>query len=706
MRINFADTPGQRRFRKDSSSPFHNLSPNGSGSYYDGAVVVFDAAKPETFDSVKKIWLPQVQKLIKSNEAPVILLANKTDGDVPRSSSEVTDDRFTNLNIDSVVKLFETSAENDDDVTMAFETLIDHCLAVSLGSSRSFRFEAGLDIGDENQRFDQAEDFDDGDNSPLRNSFRPEAPPRVDPLEWAAAKKMAVLKAKALKGTPEATKEPGEFTFSPRLVSKPQESNAKSSDQRRRQRTRRQQARMTPKHRKHRVVLVSGDAHPGQDVRTEPVSSSSSSQSSSSSPSSTSLTPGGSPRKSKTKEMPIEEAYEQNLITGAQYQRLLFRNKPTVLVREIAETSSNALTALKSRMKNKRIPGDNPASVSRGETSSTVHASGPASPRPEIVNGRDVSIEDAFERGLISGREYEQRLNGNEATVRVSETAWLEADKKWTQLEQQKEAKKKRSPAESHDAQAQPSGPDVSIEDAFVRKLITAKEYKSHLDSGTVTVRVSEEEWREAEKKMQEAQTLKSEEEESPEKLQNAPSPIATKGIDVSIENAWERALITTKEYDSYLEQGVATIQVPEEEWRQSHNQGLRKEHGLQPDEVVESPQQETARETAPERPDTRFRAMKSVLLNPARIENRIATLESKKEYAVNSEDFGLASSLKKELTSLRGIQLETRRNDEVQLSLATTTPHPPNAAMSTQQQGRLFSPARRIVGTPSRPEF
>ena len=169
---------------------------------------------------------------------------------------------------------------------------------------------------------------------------------------------------------------------------------------------------------------------------------------------------------------------------------------------------------------------------------------------------------------------------------------------------------------------------------------------------------------------MQEAQTLKSEEEESPEKLQNAPSPIATKGIDVSIENAWERALITTKEYDSYLEQGVATIQVPEEEWRQSHNQGLRKEHGLQPDEVVESPQQETARETAPERPDTRFRAMKSVLLNPARIENRIATLESKKEYAVNSEDFGLASSLKKELTSLRGIQLETRRNDEVQLSL------------------------------------
>ena len=105
MRINFADTPGQRRFRKDSSSPFHNLSPNGSGSYYDGAVVVFDAAKPETFDSVKNIWLPQVQKLIKSNEAPVILLANKTDGDVPRSSSEVTDDRFTNLNIDSVVKL-------------------------------------------------------------------------------------------------------------------------------------------------------------------------------------------------------------------------------------------------------------------------------------------------------------------------------------------------------------------------------------------------------------------------------------------------------------------------------------------------------------------------------------------------------------------------------------------------------------------------
>ena len=717
------DTPGQERFRKDPSSPFHNLSPSGKGGYYDGAVVVFDATKPDTLDAVKSTWLPAVQRLLKWDEAAVVLLANKTDGEVQRSSPEVTDARLEKLQLDGVVQLFETSALNDDDITPAFETLVDHCLAASLGSSRSYRFEAGLDVEEDRGFSFSGTDHvvDDGGLTSPTNSFRPEAPPRIDPREWADAKKMAVMKAKAMKDTPEASRDPTQYTFSPRLVSKPPERRpAKGAtsghDQKRKQRARRGQAQKSPTSRRNRVVLVSsGEAHARHlqdasldDSTSSPSSSSSSSSSSSPLPPSASSSNSSPRRKSKTREMPIEEAYEQNLITGAQYQRLLFRNKQTVLVREIMENSSTELRALKNRMKSKRVldeeqgdpPEKEPSSEGAAPTEGTDSHKSPSG-KATIVHGRDVTIEDAFERGLISAREYETRLNGPVATVRVEEEEWRIAEANLTRSQRERDFEKNKDDGGSsigvENTNDLPAGPDISIEDALMHGVITGKEYQARLERGIDKIRVGEAEWRKAERDYEQSQSQKESAGNEPQKNLdvNAAAARVTDGKDVSIEDAWERGLIKTKEYDSYLEQGVAMIQVSEVDWEHSRPQGLAcKEPGLQLEEAA-TPQEGPLDPTSG-RQDTRFQAIKSALLNPARIVARIEMLEREKIHAVTNEDFGLASSLKKELATVRGIQLGNERSTAT-LQLQSPHPHPPESfprsrAMSPGMQGRSFA--------------
>ncbi len=672
--LRFADTPGQKRFRRDPS--FHNLSPGGKGEYYDGAMIVFDATNPASYDSVKNMWLPTAKKLLKPNRGAAVLVANKSDGDLTPSSEEVTDARFASLNLDGVVRLFETSATDSFNVSRAFDHLIDHCLAMKLGSPSSYIFEEGLGAGNEEEFFRASLPLqnESSQRNPPQNSFRPDIPPRIDPNDWATAKKMATIKAKAIKSSDNIL-DSTEYTFTPRLM-KPMKPPLKKSkdttirweDDRRQQQTRQHQEEENARYPKETKTLLGSDRNQNILVQQQqiaipkPVSSSTSPAGKSPSVS--------SPLKLKTQEMPIEEAYERGLITGTQYQRLLFRQKPTVLVRTATESPSNELNALKHRMKSKRTKQEiNLLSYDRDNLS------------PPVGDRIEVSIEDAFERGLISAKEYEFRLSrGQEVTITVPKDKWDEAEASLREEKKRLEAAKinssstKSSVNYARDIVNVPNGRYLSIEDAFTLSIITAEEYQVYLERNIENLKISEDELAEAEKSKRQT------EEKSPPNLmvseeRDEDSSALPDAIDITIEDAWERNLISTKGFQAHLQNGVQKISVSKAKLENAQHYGLaRRGQGLQPESL--------AIENSCGGSETRFREIKSLLANPGRIIARIATLEEQKELAVDAEDFVKAASIKKELETLRD---------------NPSSPQPPNKGAPTS----TFRSPARILESP-----
>ena len=71
---NFAVAAGQERIHSIVASYFQGAH---------GIVLVYDVSDRKSFESVKKVWLPQVRKSIDENNVSMILVGNKRD--VPES---------------------------------------------------------------------------------------------------------------------------------------------------------------------------------------------------------------------------------------------------------------------------------------------------------------------------------------------------------------------------------------------------------------------------------------------------------------------------------------------------------------------------------------------------------------------------------------------------------------------------------------------
>lgn len=93
-------------------------------NYYknaDGCLIVYDISKKQSFEEVKKKYIPIINKKCQKN-IKIILLGNKNDLDYLR---EVSIDEGTNLALDNNFYFKETSCVENKNVDDVFQTMIE-----------------------------------------------------------------------------------------------------------------------------------------------------------------------------------------------------------------------------------------------------------------------------------------------------------------------------------------------------------------------------------------------------------------------------------------------------------------------------------------------------------------------------------------------------------------------------------------------------
>ena len=111
VKVQIWDTAGQERFRTIAKS------------YYRGAhgiILVFDVTNQKTFDNIK-MWVNQIKEEA-SSKVCVILIANKIDSEERVVSKEDAAALAKNYEL----KLYESSAKENINVTEAFQDLIEN----------------------------------------------------------------------------------------------------------------------------------------------------------------------------------------------------------------------------------------------------------------------------------------------------------------------------------------------------------------------------------------------------------------------------------------------------------------------------------------------------------------------------------------------------------------------------------------------------
>ena len=98
----------------------------------DGCLIVYDISKKQSFENVKKDYIPIIKKKCKKN-IKIILLGNKCDLDYLR---EVSIDEGTNLALDNNFYFKETSCVENKNVACAFQTIIE---MTNFGMNKSIR---------------------------------------------------------------------------------------------------------------------------------------------------------------------------------------------------------------------------------------------------------------------------------------------------------------------------------------------------------------------------------------------------------------------------------------------------------------------------------------------------------------------------------------------------------------------------------------
>ena len=103
VRVKFWDTAGQDRFRNLTYSFYRQA---------DGIIVAYDVTSLESFKNTRT-WISSIQKIVKADEMPRILVGNKTDLIEDRVIDKETAQQFA----DSYgIKYFETSAYTGDGI--------------------------------------------------------------------------------------------------------------------------------------------------------------------------------------------------------------------------------------------------------------------------------------------------------------------------------------------------------------------------------------------------------------------------------------------------------------------------------------------------------------------------------------------------------------------------------------------------------------
>ena len=111
VKVQLWDTAGQERFRTIAKS------------YYKGAhgiILIYDVSNPKTYDNIKK-WLAQIKEEA-SSKVCIILVANKID----HEERVVTEEQGEKLAKSFNLKIFESSAKENINVTEAFQEVIEN----------------------------------------------------------------------------------------------------------------------------------------------------------------------------------------------------------------------------------------------------------------------------------------------------------------------------------------------------------------------------------------------------------------------------------------------------------------------------------------------------------------------------------------------------------------------------------------------------
>ena len=101
------DTAGQERFGNITSSFYRSAQ---------GVVIVYDVTKPDSFESVYSLWIPEIERFTFGNVA-ILIVGNKTD--LPAEVTKAEAEKMTKIDI------LETSAKNDVNIDLVFNKLAE-----------------------------------------------------------------------------------------------------------------------------------------------------------------------------------------------------------------------------------------------------------------------------------------------------------------------------------------------------------------------------------------------------------------------------------------------------------------------------------------------------------------------------------------------------------------------------------------------------
>lgn len=112
IKLTIWDTAGQERFRSLSSSYYRGAQ---------GVIIVYDVTRRDTFDALRRDWLPELETYADLDQLVLMLVGNKIDLHHQR---QVSADEGRALARSLAALFMETSAKTSVGVAAAFEELV------------------------------------------------------------------------------------------------------------------------------------------------------------------------------------------------------------------------------------------------------------------------------------------------------------------------------------------------------------------------------------------------------------------------------------------------------------------------------------------------------------------------------------------------------------------------------------------------------
>jgi len=119
VKLQIWDTAGQERFRSIAASYYRGAS---------GIMMVFDLSDPASLESLAETWAKDVRAYAK-HKPRILLVGNKSDLKVASDTAirvrVLAEDLCQRLEYEGTVDFIETSAKSGENITDAFERLVD-----------------------------------------------------------------------------------------------------------------------------------------------------------------------------------------------------------------------------------------------------------------------------------------------------------------------------------------------------------------------------------------------------------------------------------------------------------------------------------------------------------------------------------------------------------------------------------------------------